>query len=240
MTLDLLGKRFGKLTVVEKAGSINVAAAGKKPNRHVAWKCICDCGNYKVVTGTKLKFNNTQSCGCLGGGGLKTADGKYIRYGAPINTKEYNAWTAIKRRCLSPSCKLFKNYGARGISVCERWKNSFPNFLKDMGYAPSPEHSIDRYPNNDGNYEPGNCRWATDAEQAINKRSNVFVVYNGERLTISQWAIRIGCSYSYMWKQAKLGKPIDTIFNEYKKFQCIKRPKPSEEGIKLSTNGMQM
>jgi hypothetical protein len=103
-----------------------------------------------------------------------------------ITSPEYNAWHAIKQRCENPRNPSYKDYGARGISICDRWKESLANFLADMGPRPSSRHSIDRI-DNDGNYEPGNCRWATHAEQARNKRSNSLVTINGITKCITDW-----------------------------------------------------
>jgi len=96
------------------------------------------------------------------------------------------------KRCTNPNTKGYSNYGGRGIKVCERWLHSFENFLADMGPKPSPAHSIDRYPDNNGNYEPKNCRWATRTEQSFNKRTNRLIQHNGETLPLSVWAGRTG------------------------------------------------
>jgi hypothetical protein len=106
-------------------------------------------------------------------------------------TKEYRAWREIIRRCQNPNRGDYRYYGGRGIRVCARWRNSFANFLNDMGIAPSRLHTVDRR-NNDGNYEPGNCRWATRAEQAINSRQCHMVAFRGETMPLTQWAIRTG------------------------------------------------
>lgn len=107
-------------------------------------------------------------------------------------SKEYVAWDHMKRRCSNPQDKHYKNYGAKGISVCERWRISFSNFLKDMGKAPSDSHSIDRFPDKYGNYEPGNCRWATMHEQQSNKTNNVIIEYRGRKITMSELSLLTG------------------------------------------------
>ncbi len=101
--------------------------------------------------------------------------------------KEYSSWKSIKRRCFDTKFKSYKNYGGRGIKICERWENSFLNFITDMGMMPHPSCSIDRI-DNDGNYEPNNCRWATRIKQANNKSNNVFLEWNGEKKTVAEWS----------------------------------------------------
>lgn len=220
MALDLIGQKFGKLTVVEKIGSINIAAVGKKPNRQIHWNCICDCGGNKQVTSNKLKFGGVISCGCLYGSIYSKSGIKRNKYGMSyLRTKEYSTWVSIRRRCLNPSYNSYQNYGGRGIKVCERWMESFQNFLDDMGYAPSKNHSIDRFPDNDGHYEPGNCRWATMAAQSVNRRNNTFIEFGGERLTISQWSRRVGCSFGTLSTRLQRGKPVDDILSRHITYQ---------------------
>ena len=131
-------------------------------------------------------------------------------------TRTYNIWCAMKQRCNYKKSKSYKDYGGRGISICERWENSFDNFLEDMGYCPAG-CSIDRIDNN-GDYEPGNCRWATRKEQGRNTSRNVFIDFNGEKKTISEVAEAIGMNYrtlyyrifSYGWPIMKAIKvPVD-------------------------------
>lgn len=106
-------------------------------------------------------------------------------------SSEYTAWSELKKRCLNKKCKNYSGYGGRGITVCDRWKNSFESFYKDMGPKPSPKHSIDRIDNNKG-YFPENCRWATLAEQAKNTRRNIYIFYKNERKTLDEWAKIVG------------------------------------------------
>ncbi len=153
---DITGLVFGELTVIKRVI--------KHPKR-THWECKCLCGNTTIVDGTKLKSGHTKSCGCY----VKRFR---ITHGESINslhTKEYSAWAAMIKRCNNKKDRKYVHYGGRGILVCERWLN-YENFLADVGRAPSKRHSIDRYPNNDGNYEPSNIRWATYSQQNFNRR----------------------------------------------------------------------
>jgi hypothetical protein len=154
---DLTGQRFGKLIVT---GFSHRNKDGKS-----CYICVCDCGGAKVICGGSLVSGLTRSCGCLRIGG----PGSLPKHGMSF-TPEYKAWCNMKNRCLNPKLPIYKYYGGRGIKVCDRWMNSFENFLADMGKKPSLELTIDRVDNN-GNYEPGNCRWATMKEQSFNKRT---------------------------------------------------------------------
>lgn len=115
---------------------------------------------------------------------------------------EYMVWAAMKQRCYNKKCAAYKHYGRRGISVCKRWRNSFENFLKDMGRVPSLKHSIGRV-NNDSDYKPSNCKWATDKEQANNRRSNVRVKFKSKTQTISQWAEELGINANTLYRRYK-------------------------------------
>lgn len=169
---SLLGKRFGRLFVL--------AFDGRKTERNF-WKCICDCGNMRVVSSTRLGSQDVRSCGC---GGEKRK-----RRGVEIEP-EHEAWSNMRRRCGDPTNKSYRIYGEKGITVCDRWAE-YKNFIEDMGRKPTPKHSIDRIDGN-RNYEPGNCRWATATEQARNVSTNVLLDYKGERKCITEWAEAIG------------------------------------------------
>lgn len=126
---------------------------------------------------------------------------------------EYRAWRSMVARCCSSSCAAYPYYGGRGIKVCDRWRESFSAFLADMGRRPSEQHSIDRI-NNDGNYEPGNCRWATWTEQARNRRSNVLIEHNGETLPLVVWAERCGMRPSALAMRLSYGWTIERMLSE--------------------------
>lgn len=149
---DLLGLRFGKLIVIKFFG---------KHTKRWSWLCRCDCGNEIVVHRDSLIAGNTKSCGCL----LKETLIKHGMYKSP----EFKTWIRIKSRCYDRNLPCYVNYGGRGIIVCNRWLESFNNFYEDMGNRPSSKHSIERKDNN-GNYDPDNCKWATKTEQQRNQR----------------------------------------------------------------------
>jgi hypothetical protein len=155
---NLKGRRFGRLIVLSLA---------ETRRGHARWLCQCDCGKEKVVAATELKRGNTQSCGCFQ---MERRIEMHRIHGENKRSPEWEAWTALRKRCFNPKHKFWKDYGGRGIAVCERW-NDYANFLTDMGRRPSPKHSLDRIDNEKG-YEPGNCRWATKKEQAQNRRTS--------------------------------------------------------------------
>jgi hypothetical protein len=155
-----VGHVYGRLTVVAFAGADARGAS--------EWFCVCSCDGKTVrVKGGNLK--DTKSCGCLKRENPPPVNLKHGHWTGNKKTTEYSAWDGMIGRCYRTSTKFFFNYGGRGITVCDRWRESFIAFLEDMGLKPSPDLSLDRIDVN-GNYEPGNCRWATQAVQALNKR----------------------------------------------------------------------
>lgn len=159
---DLAGRPFGRLTV------IRFVEHRRRPSGSIAykWLCRCECGKERIAVAGDLNSGHTQSCGCLQRERTSGAATKHGFSGGRL--PEYVLWLGMRRRCDNPSHVGYKNYGARGIQVCERW-NDFTLFLADVGRRPTPQHTLDRI-NNDGNYEPGNVRWATRIEQAANSR----------------------------------------------------------------------
>ena len=172
--IDLAGRRFGRLTVVAQAAHIG---------KQTAWDCVCDCGGAKRTLGNSLTRGVTASCGCLHHEMLVARNTTH-GLGQP---PEYKSWVHMRERCSNPNNPSYSNYGGRGIAVCSRWQTSFSNFIADMGPRSSSKHSLDRI-NNEGNYGPENCRWATKQTQANNTRRVRKLTYEGETHTITEWA----------------------------------------------------
>jgi hypothetical protein len=190
---NLEGQGFGRLTVV--------SYAGRTPAGQSLWNCRCSCGGEARTTTTKLRSGHTTSCDCVKRekvGQRRRTHGRTI----PDNVaSEYGCWAQMRRRCLRPNNVAYPAYGGRGITICESWLNgdgkrtAFECFLADMGPRPSKLHSLDRYPNNDGNYEPDNCRWAAKKFQARNRRSNRMVEVGGTRLCVAEACERLGLNH---------------------------------------------
>lgn len=178
---DLVGQRFGRWTVLRRAGR---SAAGK-----ALWALRCACGRAGRATTGNLLDGKTRSCGCLG----RALTAARLTTHDATGTPEHRIWQAMLTRCRNPRRRGAARYVGRGIAVCARWRgaNGFKNFLADVGPRPSPRHSLDRIDNDDG-YAPGNCRWATPREQANNVSRNHKLTRYGVTLTLAQWAERLG------------------------------------------------
>jgi len=192
--VDLTGKTFSRLTVTGQAPKIN--------NR-IKWHCKCVCGGSTITDSNGLLSGHTKSCGCLQR--EKAAiTGKNSKTHGMRYSVEYQTWVDIKRRCNDPKRESFKHYGARGITVCDRWLHSFENFFEDMGKRPDTKSSIERI-DNDGPYSPDNCKWATITEQNRNKTGCIKITHNGVTKTASEWSIDIGGSRNIISQRLKRG-----------------------------------
>lgn len=187
----LPGERYGRLTVI---GDVGVTHGRKRRVR-----AMCDCGRETEVSAGHLRARTVRSCGCL-----KRDTNTKHGHASHARSPEYHSWLAMIRRCESHSAPCYASYGGRGIKVCPRWRQSFASFLADMGPRPSLRYSLDRI-NNDGDYEPGNCRWASSKEQARNKSTNRFYELNGVRLTLVDWAKRLGVHKSALKSRLERG-----------------------------------
>jgi len=195
--IDLTGKRFGRLIVKE------VAYRLKENGSQYYWKTICDCGNEKTIRGDHLKAGLISSCRCLQ---KETATKHNL-----VNTPTWYTWRYMRSRCLNPQSTEYENYGGRGIKICKRW-DSFINFFEDMGWKPE-DMTIDRI-NNDGDYTPENCRWATKIEQCNNTRRNVFIRFKNIELTISQWAKKLNINRITLGNRIRRGWTIERALTQ--------------------------
>lgn len=191
--IDITNQIFDRLTVLHRVEN-NI-------DGDAMWLCECSCGSTRIVKGGSLRSKTTRSCGCLfeeiRSGGTATTHGQ-------SQTSEYSVWSAMKQRCNNENIAHYDNYGGRGISVCNRWNVSFETFISDMGRRPSRSHTIERIDNN-GNYEPSNCKWATYAEQNRNKRDNVYVTINGKTMVAEDWGKQHGLPRSIVSNRIKIG-----------------------------------
>ena len=202
--IDLCGYRFGMLKVLEEsAPQIYSRLPGQGGGTCRKFLCECDCGKRKVISMKALRSGATTSCGCRIG---KVASERQLRHGHARHgrvTRTYKTWLGMKDRCNNPNNRAYGNYGGRGITVCERWRgeNGFENFLEDMGTKPKGL-SLDRIDNN-GNYEPGNCRWATSKQQARNYRRNHNITFRGQTKTLREWSEETGINYGTLSKRIR-------------------------------------
>lgn len=193
--IDLTGMVFNELTVIKES----IPRIGSRGRKFTMWTCKCSCGTERDIQGECLKKGNNKSCGCLR---RKMTIQKNTTHGE-CHTPEYSAWGQMVDRCSNPKSTCWKNYGGRGISVCERWLK-FENFLEDMGKKTSPLHSIDRK-NVNGNYESENCKWSTNKEQQRNKRNSRLIEINGESKCVAEWSDISGIRQGTIWHRLKSG-----------------------------------
>jgi hypothetical protein len=191
---DMTGREFGYLTVIRRDGTY-------RNTTQAAWLCRCRCGTTTSVCGNSLRSGRSRSCGCL----IREVAITFNTTHGKTGSRAYNVWGGMLQRCLNPNNAAWSDYGGRGITVCKRWL-TFENFYADMG-DPLEGLTLDRFPNNDGNYEPGNCRWATRKEQAINQRrrlSKTFQTTKGP-LTINEIMAETGLTHASVTYRIKSG-----------------------------------
>lgn len=182
---DISGNKYGRLTVI-----------GFSYDQH-NWKCICDCGNIKMIGSWDLTHGYVKSCGCL----KKELLSKRLTTHNMSGTRLYNIWTGTKSRCYNQRYEAHKNYGTRGITVCDEWKNNFMSFYNwaiNNGYR--DDLTLDRI-NNNGDYEPSNCRWVTIGEQADNRRNSRRITYGRKTQTLKQWSNELGLDYKLLYNR---------------------------------------
>ena len=207
---DPTGRRYGFWTVL--------GFGEKYQGRLMTWLCRCECGTTRSIRPQALRGGTSHCCGCTTQfrvhpkhGGARQKSGRF---------PEYNVWLNMRERCFRPTNSAYRNYGARGITVCERWKDSFENFLADMGPRPSPEHSLDRI-DNEGDYTNENCRWTTRDIQNRNSRHNSMLEAFGKRMCAKDWARSIGVHEATIHNRLKAGWPLEDVLGTP---SCGKRP----------------
>jgi hypothetical protein len=203
LRVDLSGQRFGRLVVVRPLGT---------RNDKVRWLCVCDCGRDNIVATGSLRSGQIRSCGCL----YVDSRGCSNRTHGQSKTPEYRVWKGMIGRCENPARDFYRRYGGRGISVCDRWRQSFQAFLSDMGQRPGARYSIERI-DNDGPYAPENCRWATSEEQGQNTQRARRLTFNGETLSISGWARRLRMSTATIRRRLAAKLPLPEVLRTHQR-----------------------
>jgi len=189
--INLTDRHFNRLTVISE---------DRTENKRTYWLCQCECGREVIVQAQNLTTGHTKSCGCL----LKDWIRETKTTHGLTRSREFKIWDAMKGRCYRPNDTGFFRYGARGITVCERWLNSFEAFYKDMGPRPTSQHTLERK-NNEGPYSPENCVWATKTQQAQNRRSSTYLTFQGKTLCVTEWARVTGIRQPTLFNRLKDG-----------------------------------
>lgn len=211
--VDLRDKKFGRWFVIQRVENVN---------GYHHWMCRCDCGSERVVDGRSLTAGLSTSCGCFKS---ESISDRSFKHGQCGKTDEYNIWGGMIQRCTNENSDSYPRYGGRGIKVCDRWLNSFEAFFEDMGPRPSKKHSIDRYPNNDGDYGPFNCRWATTKEQFRNFRKNRWLECGGVKMIMKDWADKWSITSSAIIRHFNKGETFEEIYNHFENKNVIGCPK---------------
>ena len=198
--IDLVGQVFDRLTVVSEAGRDKFG--------RMTWNCTCVCGKTRIVQSNNLRTGHTTSCGCAQTDMLVKRNTTHGLERGEV----YQCWSGMKARCYNQKAVGYKNYGGRGIQVCEKWRESYASFYKDMGEKPDSTYSIERRDNN-GNYAPENCYWATRIVQANNSRWNRIVTINGRTKNRTQWCKHFGISNSTVSGRLQRGWSIENALS---------------------------
>lgn len=205
---DLTGKQFGRLTVVSLNSFVEKSFPSAKNKRIACWLCRCQCGDMIVVMAPNLRSGNTKSCGCLA---TDVTRQRFTTHGM-TDSAEYGIWCKMIGRCCNPNDRAYADYGGRGVRVCHRWRESFAAFYEDMGDRPKGK-TLDRI-DNDGDYCPDNCRWATRKEQNRNSRKNVLLTFSGRTQCIGTWAEERGMKLRTLWARLNRGWSVDRALTE--------------------------
>lgn len=206
---DLTGQRFGRLTCIRDAG--------RNEHGEILWLCECDCGNQHVARGAALRYGSVKSCGCLQRDRTSEASKTHGLCFDPNGklTRLYRIWAHMRRRCLdeTENNKDYRYYGGRGVRVCEAWNDyaAFHGWAMAAGYRDNL--TIDRIDNN-GNYEPGNCRWATRKEQSANSRHNYVITYSGQTKRLTEWSKFLRINHNTLWKRLYKGWSVQRAFTQ--------------------------
>lgn len=203
--IDITGRKFNRLTVIRRLG--------RDVWHQYFWECRCDCGQICSVRGHEIRSGRTKSCGCLWRESIILHNQTYTHPKRPHmpkspRTPEHQVWSNMKQRCYNQNHARYKDWGGRGIRVCDEWLNSFQAFLSHVGLRPSPVHTVERI-NNNGDYEPGNVHWALPVDQARNRRDNRVIVFNGESKILGDWAKQYGLRFGCLHWRLKNGWPLD-------------------------------
>lgn len=192
---DLSGQTFGRLTVVEPS---------RNDKGKITWICTCSCGGSIEVEPIRLRLGKTKSCGCLRSETTRVKNAAKTKQDARKRNPLYYRWASMLQRCENPKNPAYHNYGARGIKVCDRWREDFANYMQDVGAPPTSNHTLDRI-DNDGDYSPENCRWAESKEQLRNQRRSIFITVEGVTKHAKEWSEEPNISYQTLTKMFRRG-----------------------------------